>query len=246
VQIVKRVTIIAVLALATVGLTGIFATNVYAHPSYGTPCVASMCHVAGDPRLEPAPAPEGLIPTSTVDATCAVTVSNVAPSYRGDAVLHLSATDNVGGWGVGYLYYTLDGSPVRLIRVPVDWTTSMGSMSADATLTIAAPTTGSVAHTVSFWSQDNFGNVETIQTKTFTVNARIRMPMPISVSRTWIYRNHSVTVSGTVSKPGIPVGLYIRRSGGSYGLHTTITASSTGAWVVSRKFCKLPSRLSPV
>jgi hypothetical protein len=239
VQIVKRATLIAVLALATIGLTGILATNGYAHPGYGTPCVASGCHDAGDPRLEPAPTPAGLIPTTTVDATCAVTVSNAVSSYRGDAVLHLSATDNVGGWGVGYLYYSLDGAPVRLIRVPVDWTNSMGSMSCEASIPVSAPASGHVAHTISFWSQDNFGNVETPTVQAFTVNARTKMSMPISVNHSSVKRNHSVVISGTVAKAGIKVVLYVRRPGSSsYTPLKTLTASSAKKWSYTYKLTR--------
>jgi Repeat of unknown function (DUF5648) len=174
VQIVKRVTLIAVLALATVGLTGILATNVYAHPSYGPlPCVRSGCHATppvGDPSLPPT-GTMTTIPTSTPDATCAVTVSDVVPTYHGNAVITLTATDKVGGWGVAYIYYTLDAKPTRLATAPVDWTAGMGSMSYATSLTVTAPATGSVAHKIVFWSQDNYGNMEPSTTKTFDVAA---------------------------------------------------------------------------
>ena len=232
----KRATLIAVLALATIGLTGIFATNGYAHPSYGAPCVASGCHDAGDPRLEPAPTPAGLIPTTTVDATCAVTVSNAVSSYRGDAVLHLSANDNVGGWGVGYLYYSLDGAPVRLIRVPADWTNSMGSMSCEASIPVVAPASGHVAHTISFWSQDNYGNVEPATTKAFTVSALTRMPMSIAVNHTSVNRYHPVTISGTVAQAGVTVVLYQKKPGTTtYTVLKTITTSSAKTWSYTYK-----------
>ena len=167
----KRVTLIAVLALATIGLTGIFATNVYAHPSYPAPCVASGCHEVGDPRVTPPETIQTVMPTGTVDATCAVTTSDVMSTYSGDALIKLTAADKPGGWGVGYIYYTLDGSPVRLVRVPVDWTTSMGSMSCEASIPVSAPATGHAAHTIRFWSQDNYGIVEPATTQTFSVFA---------------------------------------------------------------------------
>jgi hypothetical protein len=153
-------------------------------------------------------------------------------------MLHLTATDNVGGWGVGYLYYSLDGAPVRLIRVPVDWTLSLGSMSCETSIPVSAPKTGRVTHTISFWSQDNYGNVEESSTQTFTVNARTTMSMPISVNHTTVYRNHSVTISGTVAKAGIKVVLYGRRSGSSYGVLTTLTASSAMRWSYTYKLTR--------
>ena len=216
----KRATLVALLTVATIGLAGIFATNVYAHPGYGAPCVASGCHVAGDPRLNPTSPPEGLIPTTTVDATCAVTVSNIVPSYSGDAMLHLSATDNVGGWGVGYIYYTLDGSPVRLIRVPVDWTNCMGSMSCEASIPVSAPKTGQVAHTISFWSQDNYGNVEKSTTKVFTVAAPpvsvVSTSLSMNVNSTSLSLGHSAHFFGVMSPnvpSGTPIAFLVRKAG---------------------------------
>lgn len=241
----KRATLIAVLALAVLGLTGIFATNGYAYPgSTVVPCVQACHHTTkpvGDPSLNPTSTPTPtptmtVMPMSTPDATCAVTVSNAVPSYRGDAVLHLSATDNVGGWGVGYLYYTLDDSPTRLIRVPVDWTNSMGSMNCEASITVPAPATGSVAHTISFWSQDNYGNVESATTKAFTVSALTKMPMSIAVNHTWVYRYHPVTISGTVAKAGIRVVLYQKKPyTTTYTVLKTITTSSAKTWSYTYK-----------
>jgi len=230
---VKRVTLIAVLALAAVGLVGAFAVNTYAHPGYGEPCVASGCHAAGDPRLNTTPSETtpGLIPTNTPDATCAVAACNVASSYRGDAVFNLSASDNADGWGVGYVYYKLDDNPVRLVRVPVDWTAGTGTFGCETTITVLAPATGSEAHILKYWSQDNYGNVEAAKTSTFTVNARTTMPMTIAASASSVYRRHAVTISGKVSKPGITVILYVKKPGASsYSVLKTLTASSTGVW----------------
>ena len=233
----KRATLIAVLGLATIGLTGILATNVYAYPGYTVvPCVQACHHTTkpvGDPSLNPTSTPAGLIPTTTVDATCAVTVSNAVSSYRGDAVLHLSATDNVGGWGVGYLYYSLDGAPVRLIRVPVDWTNSMGSMSCETSIPVAAPASGHVAHTISFWSQDNYGNVETPTTQAFTIAA----PPVLTVATTALsfkstpttsYSGHKFVFTGKISPASMASGtritIWMRKAGQDWGkMGTTYT-----------------------
>lgn len=229
----KKVALIAVLALAAAGLVGAFAVNTYAHPGYGQPCVASGCHAADDPRINTTPSEgvPGLIPTKTVDATCAVTTCDAVGSYRGDAVMHLSASDNADGWGVGYVYYKLDDAPVRLVRVPVDWTAGTGTFACDATVTVPAPGTGAEAHTLKYWTQDNYGNVEAAHTSTFTVAARTVMPMSITANRSSVYVRHPVTISGTVAKPGITVVLYGKRPGtSSYYALKTLVASSTGKW----------------
>jgi hypothetical protein len=234
VQQVKRASLIGVLALVVVGILGAHAITGYALPGNGTPCVTSGCHAtapAGDPSLNPPSTPDGAIPTTTVDATCAVTACNAVALYRGNATINLSADDNAGGWGVGYVYYQLDGGPVRLVRAAVDWTAGTGVMSCDATIPVAAPGTGSVKHTLKYWSQDNYGNVEGAHTATFTVAARTAMPMPIASSASSVYRRRALTISGSVAKPGISVVLWYKKPGSStYKVLKTLTASSTGKW----------------
>lgn len=230
----KRASLIVVLAVVVVGIFGAHALTGYALPSNGTPCVAPGCHAtppAGDPSLNPPATPDGLIPTATVDATCAVTTCNAVTLYRGNAVVKLSADDNAGGWGVGYLYFELDGGPVRLVRAGVDWAAGTGVMSCDATIPVPAPASGSVKHTLRYWSQDNYGNVEGAHTATFTVAARTTMPMPIASSASSVYRKRALTISGSVAKPGVPVVLYYKKPGTStYKVLKTLTASSTGKW----------------
>jgi hypothetical protein len=231
---VKRVTVTLTLIALVMGSIGIIATSAHAYPTFGTTCVTSGCHTTppeGDPSLQDPGTKTGM-PTSA-DTTCAVTVSDVVSSYRGTAVIGLSAEDNADGWGVGYLYYKLDNGPARLVRVPVDWTTREGAMSCATTISVPAPAAGTAAHTISFWSQDNYGNVEEATTSTFTVAAPTTMPMPIRVSATSIYRKRPVTISGSVSKPGVPVVLYYKKPGASsYSVLRTLTASSTGTWSV--------------
>lgn len=232
----KRVILIATLVLATIGLVGIFASNVYAHPSYPPPCVASGCHAAGDPRLTPpAETSQTVIPTGTVDTTCAVTTSDIVPEYHGDAFIKLTATDKPGGWGVGYIYYTIDGSPVRLVRVPVDWANSMGSMSCDTTIPVPAPATGEKKHTITYWSQDNYGVVEARTTETFTVFAAAVVKLPTTTKLTCsvktITAGHYVTLTAKLSG-GTFTDTYVRfekrMSGGTYSLAKTVKVSSTG------------------
>ncbi len=93
--------------------------------------------------------------TFTVDTIAPTTTSSIVPTYTGAAGITFSATDNTGGSGVANTYYKLDSA----------------AYVAGTSLAVPAPVGGSAAHTISFYSTDNAGNVETTQTKTFTINA---------------------------------------------------------------------------
>jgi hypothetical protein len=174
-----------------------------------------------------------VIATDTVDTTAAATVCDAATSYRGAAAVKLTATDNPEGWGVAYIYYQLDGPWTHLITVPAN------HRSYETIVAVPAPAIGSAKHTIKFWSQDNYGNVEPAKTETFTVNARTTMPMPISVTHTSVYRNHYVTISGSVATAGKTVVLYVKRPGASsWSVLKTLTASSAKKWSYTYKLTK--------
>ena len=180
----------------------------------------------GSTTISPAGSGGSVIPTSSPDGAAPDTVCGTMPAIiRGDATLHLVGTDVAGGWGMAYLYYKVDGSPARLVRVPANrW-------SGDVTVTVPAPTAGAALHTVKFWSQDNYGNVEPANTVTLTVNARTKMSMPIYVNHTSVYRNRPVTISGYVAKAGVKVVLYVKKPGAtSWVAYRTLTASSARKW----------------
>lgn len=162
-----------------------------------------------------------VVPPTTNDTTTPTTTSDAKASYRGAAIVRLTATDNVGGWGVAYIYYSIDGGRVHLMMLPV----------LDTSFAIAAPPSGSVVRTISFWSQDGKGNVEPAKTASFTQSARTRMSMPIAVNHTSVYRNRSVRISGTVAKAGIKVVLYVKKPGAtSYRTLKTLTVSGAKKW----------------
>ena len=107
------------------------------------------------PSIEPT-AP----PVSLDESTPPVTTSDALGSYPGAAKVKLTATDGAGQ-GVAYIYYSLDGDRVHLFTVGINPQT---------TVDIAAPAAGKNAtHTITFWSQDNAGNVEAVKSATFTV-----------------------------------------------------------------------------
>ena len=107
--------------------------------------------------VDAAPVPNTETPHKTAhfmitipDVTAPVTISDRVPAYVGPAIIHLTATDEVGGSGVGHTYFILDGA------AQVEG------------LTVVASTAG--MHTLEFWSVDVAGNPETPhKTATFEV-----------------------------------------------------------------------------
>ena len=92
--------------------------------------------------------------TPPVDATAPVTTSDALASYVASAAIKLSATD--GGSGVANTFYKLDAG-----------VQTTGTA-------IAVSTVGT--HTVSFWSVDKAGNIESAKTATFTVTPAVVIP----------------------------------------------------------------------
>ena len=87
------------------------------------------------------------------DVTAPTTTSDAKASYLSNAVIHLSATDNVGGSGVAHTYYILDGG------VQTEGTTVSTSVLA--------------THTLQFWSVDAKNNVEATKSAQFVVKAPV-------------------------------------------------------------------------
>lgn len=127
--------------------------NVYAvNAATQTSVLTSVSPAA--PAVEP--------PTASLDETVApVTVSDAVSSYVGNATVTLSASDGAGQ-GVSYIYYSIDGARVHLFTV---------GMVAQTSVVVPAPIVGTGTHTITYWSQDKAGNVETHKTSTFTVAA---------------------------------------------------------------------------
>jgi len=89
----------------------------------------------------------------SAETTPPVTTSNAVSAYTGGATITLTAADEVGGSGLLATYYILDGGP------PV----------AGTAVVVEPPASGSVAHTLEFWSVDYAGNIEAHKTVEFTV-----------------------------------------------------------------------------
>jgi len=91
--------------------------------------------------------------TVNADVMPPVTTSNAQPSYSNGGVITLNATDN-GTEGVKSTYYRLNGGSTQT-----------------GTQIILPATSGTVAYTLEFWSEDWSGNVETHHTANFTVTS---------------------------------------------------------------------------
>ncbi len=89
--------------------------------------------------------------TITQDTTPPVTTSNAQASYWSPAGITLTATDESTG-GVKATYYKLDGGPTQT-----------------GTYIWVAQVSGTVAHVLTFWSEDWSGNVEEQKTVNFTI-----------------------------------------------------------------------------
>jgi hypothetical protein len=90
------------------------------------------------------------------DVTPPVTTSDAAADFYYDAYITLTATDDNTASGVKATYYTLNGGPVETYE--------------PGTLIFVAKQPDTASYTLQFWSEDWFGNVETVKTNNFTVH----------------------------------------------------------------------------
>jgi predicted CXXCH cytochrome family protein len=93
--------------------------------------------------------------TFRIDTVAPVTTNSAVSgtTYTGSQTFTLSAADS--GSGVAGTWYKLDS----------------GSFTAGTSIAVAAPSSGSASHTISWYSIDNAGNQEATKTLTFTVQA---------------------------------------------------------------------------
>jgi len=102
---------------------------------------------------------------ATAPAPDPSTISDAKPSYINDAVINLTASDNLyGTFGIRATHYVLDGA-----------TEAVGTQ-----VIVQAPASGTESHTLTFWSDDWSGNVELPHTVAFTVTADSFPPVTTS------------------------------------------------------------------
>jgi hypothetical protein len=152
-----------------------------------------------------------------IDMIAPTTTSDAVGTYAGPAVVNLSAIDNTGGSGIAYTYYKIDS----------------GARMTGASFTIAAPTSGSVWHTVYFWSVDNAGNTETQTSATFQVAAVANMtfsamtPTPFS---TVTVRNPACSVKAVADQKILSASATVD------GVSSPVTLTNPGGYMVSQGY----------
>jgi hypothetical protein len=176
----------------------------------------------GATSVSPPAPPSSEVSTASPDTTAPVTVSNALSTYEGTATVNLTATDNLYGWGVAYIYYRVDEQPTRLSRV------LPGVRTASTSFALAPPASGSVSHRVSYWAQDNYGNVEarTFTTITVTPSAPVEAPTSITIktNATSVRIGNIPILSGAVtpfSTVGYNMVAYVMKPGKTYWTYSS-------------------------
>jgi len=98
-------------------------------------------------------APNNVFFTIEADTTSPTTTSNAQATYNQGAVITLTATDE-GTMGVKRTYYRLNDGPIQ-----------------SGTSVVIPAASGTTAYTLTFWSEDWAGNVETHNSVNFTVTS---------------------------------------------------------------------------
>lgn len=133
------------------------------------------------------------------DTIAPTTTSDSVASYVGAAVIHLSASDNVGGSGVANTYYSLDG--VVYVAGTSFTVTQLGM------------------HTAFLYSVDKAGNTETAKAITFNITAGAApSTLTITSSASSVLFPRPFTLGGTLT-PGFlsdPVVVYVKKPGKTY------------------------------
>jgi len=153
------------------------------------------------------------------DAAPPVTTSDVAASYVGDPVIHLTATD---AEGVAYIYHRFDNGVVRLYTVGIGSATITAPTEKDQSL---APGT----HALRFWAQDVNGNVEVQNTATFTVvSPKTVTSLKLKGRRAVVRSRQYFTLSGAIT-PGASCRVVVQRKKPGSSTWKTLAVRSTSA-----------------
>jgi len=196
----------------------------------------------------------------TIDTVAPTTTSNILSSYNGTATISLTATDNAGGSGVYATYYTVDG----------------GAQTTGTVISVGAPASGTVTHTVTYWSVDKVNNAEVSHhPTTFTIKS-----LPENMSFTVVPADGSTVVlrsvyiavtaqdlqgqpivSATVTFDGASVATTLTGSGttlatasfqgvnladGVHHVSATFTVANGGSATKDWSFTEKADRLAPV
>ena len=207
------------------GTTGQF--TVAAGKVYNVYAVNGLTDGLGQTTVSPPAPPASDVDTSKPDTTLPVTTSDALDSYVGATTIHVTATDNVGGWGIAYIYSRVGDQPISLTRVLA------GIRISTASFTLAAPASGTTTYRVSYWAQDNYGNVEARTFKNIAV-ASVAVVPPVKSGIMPVYRFYNLRsdthfyTSSEAEKNTVlaTLGMVYRLDGPAYSINTLNPANS--------------------
>jgi len=148
--------------------------------------------------------------TFIVDMTPPTTTTNAKAAYNATATVTLTPTDNVGGSGVSYTYWRLDGG---------GWTYTTAT-----SIPVSAASVGT--HNIYFFSVDKAGNTEGQKTVTFVIDKTA----PVTTSNAVSSYTGTATVTLTPTDSG-GAGLsatYYKLDGGTTTTGTTVVVLAPG------------------
>jgi hypothetical protein len=130
--------------------------------------------------------------------------------------VHLTASD--AGSGVAHTYYTLDG----------------GSQTEGTSVTVAAPADGSNdgAHTITYWSVDNAGNVEAPHTCTVKIDTTAPRTSASGADAAWHNTPVTVSLAATDTGSGVASIQYSTDGGATWTTGDKVVVSAEGETTV--------------
>ncbi|QWV95820.1 cytochrome c3 family protein [Geomonas nitrogeniifigens] len=153
-----------------------------------------------------------------IDTTAPVTTSTAVAgtTYSGNQTFTLSATDS--GSGVASTWYKLDAA----------------AFTSGTSIAVAAPVSGSVSHTIQWYSIDNAGNQEVTKSVAITVQAPVSDTVaPVTTSsfnptvNAVFKASQAVTLSATDAGSGVK-STYFKIDSGTFTAGTSFTVSGDG------------------
>jgi predicted CxxxxCH...CXXCH cytochrome family protein len=148
------------------------------------------------------------------DREAPTTTSDAQPSYLGAATIRLTAVD-AGGSGLSQTLFRLDS----------------GGWTVGTSVRVAAPASGTVPHTLWFYSTDAAGNVEATKSASFTVTAVDATPptttSSFSPTAGAAYRTAAVSLTATDAGSGVKA-TYYAIDAGSFVQGTSFSVTGDG------------------
>ena len=136
--------------------------------------------------------------TVSADTVPPLTTSNAKAAYEGGAAITLAATD-ASTFGVKATYYKINS----------------GATQTGTYVTIPQPASGTLSYTLTFWSEDWAGNVETPNAVSFTVRRDVTPPVSTLGAQPY-YKTASISIPFSAVDTGVGVATkYYKVDGGT-------------------------------